>query len=172
MKTSGAVRIVLLAVGFATAIAVGAVADSAQPVTASSVTVAPNFSWSANVLGPVARFAGIMFVLGILIVSLNLRSVLKARAWSERTIIALAIVVTFCAAVFLGVPDDVFKVVKDLTLIVIGFYFGASTGASAKGSVEDGSASVAVPPNGEPQTDPGKPSTEESSEGARIEAGA
>lgn len=74
------------------------------------------------------RFACIALILGALIGFLDLKSVLPG-SWSERTIIAFTVVLTFCAILLLGTHDETLKVAKEIALIVIGFYFGASKGS-------------------------------------------
>jgi hypothetical protein len=85
-------------------------------------------SWEADVWAPIIRLAAIVFILGALIWFLDLPSVMRAEAWSERTIMAFAIVFTYCAAALMG-ANDIVTVLKDVALVVIGFYFGASKGS-------------------------------------------
>ncbi len=92
----------------------------------SSTEEAPWRGWEREVWAPVVRLAAIAVILGALLWWLELKSVLPKNVWSERTIVALAIVFTFCAAALMNVANQVFVVLKDVALVVIGFYFGAA----------------------------------------------
>ncbi len=92
----------------------------------SSTEQAPWRGWEREVWAPVVRLASIAVILGALLWWLELKSVLPKNVWSERTIVALAIVFTFCAAALMNVANQVFVVLKDVALVVIGFYFGAA----------------------------------------------
>jgi len=99
----------------------------AEPAPAPSAQ-SKFISWEADVWAPIIRLAAIVFILGALIWFLDLPSVMRAEAWSERTIMAFAIVFTYCAAALMG-ANDIVTVLKDVALVVIGFYFGASKGS-------------------------------------------
>jgi hypothetical protein len=86
------------------------------------------FAWDSNVWAPLVRLAGIVAIFGVLLWFLDLPSVLRSESWSERTILALAIIFTYCAAMLMG-ASEVVSPLKDDVLVVIGFYFGASKGS-------------------------------------------
>jgi len=73
----------------------------AEPAPAPSAQ-SKFISWEADVWAPIIRLAAIVFILGALIWFLDLPSVMRAEAWSERTIMAFAIVFTYCAAALMG----------------------------------------------------------------------
>lgn len=103
-------------------------ASTAAPEAAVQSGVAETSwgGWESEVWAPVVRLAAIALILGALLWWLELKSVLPKAVWSERTIVALAIIFTFCAAALMNVANHVFDVLKDVALVVIGFYFGAA----------------------------------------------
>ena len=101
------------------------------------------FNWDADVWAPLVRLAGIAVILGALIWFLDLPSVLRPELWSERTIVAFAIIFTYCAAALMG-ANNILGLFKDVALVVIGFYFGSSKG-SGEGQPRPQPASVPGP---------------------------
>lgn len=81
-----------------------------------------------EVLWPILRLLGIAGILLFAVLKLDFTSVLKGEQWSERTILALAIVLTFCGAVLLSLPESIPQELKEIVLVVLGFYFGSSRG--------------------------------------------
>ena len=81
-----------------------------------------------EVVWPIARLLGIGGILLLVVLKLDLTSVLRKDQWSERAIVALAIVLTFCGAVLLSLPESVPQELKEIVLVVLGFYFGSSRG--------------------------------------------
>ena len=80
------------------------VETKSEPTAKSSdvETDKPQFDWIVDVFGPVTRFAGITLILGAFLWFLELPSVLKKEQWSERTIVAFAVVFTYCAVALMG----------------------------------------------------------------------
>ena len=68
-------------------------------------------------------------IIGLLLWFIHLPSFLQGDAWPARTVIALILVFTFAAATMVNVDDKALTALKDVTLIVIGFYFGAAKAA-------------------------------------------
>src|SRR4051812_7498684 len=98
----------------------------AEPASAASLEK----TWTGDVFIPLARFAGIAAIFGVLLASWKPTELIKEGVWSERTFFALAVVLTFCASALIGISDETMRSLKDVALVVIGFYFGA---AKAKG---------------------------------------
>jgi hypothetical protein len=83
----------------------------------------------AEVVPALIRFVimvGVVGVLWLLLRWIDLPSLLQKEAWSERTILALTVVFTFCAAALISLPRSIPAELKDIALVVIAFYFGAS----------------------------------------------
>jgi hypothetical protein len=104
--------------------------SSKQTETKESESDAVSY-WDENVWIPLIRFGGMAVIIGALMWVLNLPSVLGKEVWTERTIIAFAIVFTYCASALMGAMD-VLATLKDVALLTLGFYFG-----SAKGNRDD-----------------------------------
>ncbi len=119
-----------------------------RPAASAPPAGAGAFSWGQTVLAPLARFAGIALILYLVILGLNLKNILLPGAWSERTIIALAIVLTFCAVLLLDVRGEILSVAKDVALIVLGFYFGASKGSQEGESIREAALKAGFRPPG------------------------
>jgi hypothetical protein len=68
-------------------------------------------------------------VIGLLLWFIHLPTFLKGDAWPARTVIALILVFSFAAATMINVEDKALTALKDVTLIVVGFYFGAAKAA-------------------------------------------
>ena len=83
-----------------------------------------------EVVWPIIRLLGIAGILAIVVIKLELTEVLRKDHWNERTVLALVIVFTFCGAVLLSLPESVPQEMKEIVLVVLGFYFGSSTGDS------------------------------------------
>jgi hypothetical protein len=82
--------------------------------------------WDVEVFAPLLRFGIMVGVLWLLLSWIDLPSLLQKEAWSERTILALTVVFTFCAATLISLPKSIPAELKDVALVVIAFYFGAS----------------------------------------------
>jgi hypothetical protein len=89
-------------------------------------------TWASEVWFPILRFLGIAAVIGLLLWSIHLRDFLKDDAWPARTVIALVLVFSFAAATLINVDEKALTALKDVTLIVVGFYFGAAKAAGQK----------------------------------------
>lgn len=110
--------------------------ESASPEQPGTMESKPEYKdWQTDVLMPVIRdvspplirFAVIVLLFGLLFYFMDLKSVMRRDVWSERTIVAFAIIFTYCAAALMG-ADDILGFLKDVTLVVIGFYFGSAKG--------------------------------------------
>lgn len=77
---------------------------------------------------PIFRLVAVVLLLMFFFSKMNLPLYLKKDSWSERTILAFAIVFTFCASALMG-GGQVEGPLKDVALVIIGFYFGASSGS-------------------------------------------
>jgi hypothetical protein len=86
-------------------------------------------TWASEVGFPIARFFGIAVIIGVLLWFIDLPAFLKGDAWPARTVIALILVFSFAAATMINVDDKALTALKDVTLIVVGFYFGAAKAA-------------------------------------------
>jgi hypothetical protein len=86
-------------------------------------------TWASEVWFPVIRFFGIAVIIGLLLWFIDLPAFLKGDAWPARTVIALILVFSFAAATMINVDDKALTALKDVTLIVVGFYFGAAKAA-------------------------------------------
>jgi hypothetical protein len=82
--------------------------------------------WEIEIVAPLLRFGIMVGVLWFLLRWIDLPSLLQKEAWSERTILALTVVFTFCAAALISLPKSIPAELKDVALVVIAFYFGAS----------------------------------------------
>jgi hypothetical protein len=123
------------------------VTSSAQPTSASNpktsnkrktenakdeaaIGHAQEETWKTAVGFPIIRLLGIAIVIGGLLWFLDLRHFLKSEAWTDRTVIALILVFSFAAATMINVNPSALSALKDVTLIVVGFYFGAARATS------------------------------------------
>src|SRR5262245_53006471 len=86
-------------------------------------------TWASEVWFPLIRFFGIALIIGLLLWFINLPAFLKGDVWPARTVIALILVFSFAAATMINVEDKALTALKDVTLIVVGFYFGAAKAA-------------------------------------------
>ncbi len=86
-------------------------------------------TWASEVWFPILRFLGVAVVIGLLLWFIHLPTFLKGDAWPARTVIALVLVFSFAAATMINVEDKALTALKDVTLIVVGFYFGAAKAA-------------------------------------------
>ncbi len=68
-------------------------------------------------------------IIGLLLWFIDLPRFLEGDAWPARTVIALILVFSFAAATMINVDDKALTALKDVTLIVVGFYFGAAKAA-------------------------------------------
>ena len=91
-------------------------------------------TWASEVWFPLIRLFGIAVIIGLLLWFIDLPKFLKDDAWTDRTVIALILVFSFAAATMINVEDKALTALKDVTLIVVGFYFGA---AKAAGQLRD-----------------------------------
>jgi len=89
-------------------------------------------TWASEVWFPILRFLGIGAIIGLLLWTIHLREFLKDDAWPARTVIALILVFSFAAATLVNVDEKALTALKDVTLIVVGFYFGAAHAAGQK----------------------------------------
>jgi hypothetical protein len=78
------------------------------------------------VVVPLVRLAVVALVLALLIGYLQLPEYFKNAAWDDRTLLALGVILTFCVAALMNTSNAVLSVLKDVVLVVVGFYFGAS----------------------------------------------
>jgi hypothetical protein len=78
---------------------------------------------------PVIQFGLIAAIGGAFIWFMNLPSVIHA--WEERTVVAIAIVLTYCFSVFIPDLGAASSGIKDVVLVVIGFYFGTKQTAAS-----------------------------------------
>lgn len=101
-------------------------ANTSQP-SAQDAADKP-FDWQADVLGPLARFGGVVLVLVLLIWWMGLPNLLKGEFWTDRTVLALIVMFSFCTAALMDVAGGVLSTLKEVTLLVIGFYFGSGKG--------------------------------------------
>ncbi|HQR16171.1 MAG TPA: hypothetical protein PKW52_13360 [Nitrospira sp.] len=85
----------------------------------------PTADWEVDVLMPVVRLAAVLGILLIFLLMLKLPEVLRRQAWTEKTVLAFSVVFTFCTAALMGANESA-QFVKELALVVIGFYFGSS----------------------------------------------
>jgi Na+/H+ antiporter NhaB len=83
-------------------------------------------TWASEVWFPVIRLFGIAVIIGLLLWFIDLPAFLKGDAWTDRTVIALILVFSFAAATMINVDDKALTALKDVTLIVVGFYFGSA----------------------------------------------
>jgi hypothetical protein len=86
-------------------------------------------TWASEVWFPIIRFFGVAVIIGLLLRFIDLPTFLKGDAWPARTVIALILVFGFAAATMINVDDKALTALKDVTLIVVGFYFGAAKAA-------------------------------------------
>jgi hypothetical protein len=86
-------------------------------------------TWATEVWFPIIRLFGIAVIVGFLLWFIDLPDFLSREAWTDRTVIALILVFSFAAATMINVNDKALTALKDVTLIVVGFYFGASQAA-------------------------------------------
>jgi len=86
-------------------------------------------TWTSEVWFPIIRLFGIAVIIGVLLWFIDLPGFLKGDAWTDRTVIALILVFSFAAASMINVDDKALTALKDVTLIVVGFYFGAAKAA-------------------------------------------
>jgi hypothetical protein len=84
---------------------------------------------ASEVWFPIIRFFGVAVIIGVLLRFMELPTFLKGDAWPARTVIALILVFAFAAATMINVDDKALTALKDVTLIVVGFYFGAAKAA-------------------------------------------
>ena len=86
-------------------------------------------TWASEVWFPIIRFFGVAVIIGLLLRFMDLPTFLQGDAWPARTVIALILVFAFAAATMINVDDKALTALKDVTLIVVGFYFGAAKAA-------------------------------------------
>lgn len=94
-----------------------------------SASNAQEKTWASEVWFPIIRFLGIAVIIGLLLWFIDLPAFLKGDAWPARTVIALILVFSFAAATIINVDEKALTALKDVTLIVVGFYFGAAKAA-------------------------------------------
>jgi hypothetical protein len=94
-----------------------------------SATDVQEKTWASEVWFPIIRFFGVAVIIGVLLRFMDLPTFLKGDAWPARTVIALILVFAFAAATMINVDDKALTALKDVTLIVVGFYFGAAKAA-------------------------------------------
>lgn len=94
-----------------------------------SATDVQEKTWASEVWFPIIRFFGVAVIIGVLLRFMDLPTFLKGDAWPARTVIALILVFAFAAATMINVDDRALTALKDVTLIVVGFYFGAAKAA-------------------------------------------
>jgi hypothetical protein len=94
-----------------------------------SVSDVQKKTWASEVWFPILRFLGVAVIIGLLLWFIDLPTFLKGDAWPARTVIALILVFSFAAATMINVDDKALTALKDVTLIVVGFYFGAAKAA-------------------------------------------
>ena len=94
-----------------------------------SATDVQEKTWASEVWFPIIRFFGVAVIIGLLLRFIDLPAFLKGDAWPARTVIALILVFGFAAATMINVDDKALTALKDVTLIVVGFYFGAAKAA-------------------------------------------
>ena len=87
-------------------------------------------TWASEVWFPIIRLFGIAVIIGLLLWFIDLPHFLSREAWTDRTVIALILVLSFAAATMINVNDKALTALKDVTLIVVGFYFGSAHGAA------------------------------------------
>jgi hypothetical protein len=95
-------------------------------------------TWASEVWFPLIRLFGIAVIIGVLLWFIDLPAFLKGDAWTDRTVIALILVFSFAAATMIKVDDKALTALKDVTLIVVGFYFGAAKAAGQQKEKEKG----------------------------------
>ena len=95
----------------------------------SAIDVQEKKTWASEVWFPIIRFFGVAVIIGLLLRFIDLPAFLKGDAWPARTVIALILVFGFAAATMINVDDKALTALKDVTLIVVGFYFGAAKAA-------------------------------------------
>jgi hypothetical protein len=100
-----------------------------KKTNAVSVSDVREKTWASEVWFPIIRFFGIAVIIGLLLWFIDLPTFLKGDAWPARTVIALILVFSFAAATMVNVEDKALTALKDVTLIVVGFYFGAAKAA-------------------------------------------
>lgn len=110
--------------------------------------------WVPDVWAPIARLAGIALIFGLLIRCLDLPAVLRPESWSERTILAFAVIFTYCAAALMGAAREL-AILKDVALLTLGFYFGSSKGG--REAVAASGPSADPPPTRKPTEPAARP---------------
>ena len=103
--------------------------ENTKEVSASDVQ---EKTLASEVWFPILRFLGVAVVIGLLLWFIHLPTFLKGDAWPARTVIALILVFSFAAATMINVEDKALTALKDVTLIVVGFYFGAAKAAEQR----------------------------------------
>jgi len=83
-------------------------------------------TWNSQVWFPLIRLFGIAAIIGLLLWFIDLPKFMDRQAWTDRTIVALILVFSFAASTMINVDDKSLTALKDVTLIVVGFYFGAA----------------------------------------------
>jgi hypothetical protein len=98
--------------------------DRAQIISDSIQTVAKE-AWAF--FRPFAQLTIILWILQLVLdrtgIKLDLKSL--SLAWDIRSLIAILVVVTFCIAALANIGSS--STLKDVALVVIGFYFGGLT---------------------------------------------
>jgi hypothetical protein len=107
-------------------------------------------TWASEVWFPILRFLGVAVVIGLLLWFIHLPTFLKGDAWPARTVIALILVFSFAAATMINVEDKALTALKDVTLIVVGFYFGAAKAAGREKEKTDETRGNAHPKENKP----------------------
>jgi hypothetical protein len=122
-------------------------AKKTKEVSASDVQ---EKTWASEVWFPILRFLGVAVVIGLLLWFIHLPTFLKGDAWPARTVIALILVFSFAAATMINVEDKALTALKDVTLIVVGFYFGAAKAAGREKEKTDETRGNAHPKENKP----------------------
>jgi len=89
-------------------------------------------SWNSKVWFPLIRLFGIATIIGVLLWFIDLPKFMDRQAWTDRTLVALILVFSFAAASMIDVNEKALTALKDVTLIVVGFYFGAAKSEGQK----------------------------------------
>ena len=97
-----------------------------QTNSSSTNTTQNGSAWNLSYYRPVIKLIGIAIAMGLFLWWIDLPTLMPKESWTDRTVIALVIVLAFVAAIFLDVNEKALGALKDVTLIVVGFYFGTA----------------------------------------------